>query len=144
LLEIKTKKLHLRNTWTIARNSSDYKENVFVKIERYGITGIGEAAPNVRYGENTELTIQKIRQAEKILENFDWFHFADIKKALDEEDKEKPHVEDTTDVLLNSVEGEEIYAILRPEKVKSAAVANMFNAFGKEGGFDKILQRMAD
>ncbi len=66
------------------------------------------------------------------------------KKALDEEDKEKPHVEDTTDVLLNSVEGEEIYAILRPEKVKSAAVANMFNAFGKEGGFDKILQRMAD
>lgn len=89
MLEIKTKKLHLRNTWTIARNSSDYKENVFVKIERYGITGIGEAAPNVRYGENTELTIQKIRQAEKILENFDWFHFADIKKALDEEIKDQ-------------------------------------------------------
>jgi L-alanine-DL-glutamate epimerase-like enolase superfamily enzyme len=85
LLEIKVKKLQLKNTWTIARNSSNVKENVFVKISRDGIEGIGEAAPNVRYGENAELTIQKIKQAEKILKNFDWFNFVDIKKALDEE-----------------------------------------------------------
>ncbi|OHB51879.1 MAG: dipeptide epimerase [Planctomycetes bacterium GWF2_42_9] len=85
MLEIKIKKLQLTNTWTIARNSSETKENVFVKISRDGIDGIGEAAPNVRYGENAELTIQKIRQAEKILNNFDWFNFVDIKKALDEE-----------------------------------------------------------
>ncbi|MCE5341960.1 MAG: dipeptide epimerase [Planctomycetaceae bacterium] len=89
MIEIKTKKLQLKNIWTIARNSSDYKENVFIKIERNGITGIGEAAPNVRYGESAELTTQKIRQAEKILGNFDWFHFADLKKALDEEIKDQ-------------------------------------------------------
>jgi L-alanine-DL-glutamate epimerase-like enolase superfamily enzyme len=89
LIEIKTKKLQLKNTWTIARNSSNYKENVFVKISRDGIAGFGEAAPNVRYGENAELTTQKIRQAEKILENFNWFHFADLKKTLDEEIKDQ-------------------------------------------------------
>ncbi len=87
MIEIKTKRLQLKNTWTIARNSSNYKENVFVKIERNGVAGFGEAAPNVRYGENAELTTEKIRQAEKVLESFDWFHFADIKKALDEEIK---------------------------------------------------------
>jgi L-alanine-DL-glutamate epimerase-like enolase superfamily enzyme len=85
LIEIKIKKLQLTNTWTIARNSSDFKENVFLKIERNGIEGFGEAAPNVRYGENAELTTQKIRQAEKVLEKFDWFNYADIKTAIDEE-----------------------------------------------------------
>ncbi len=85
MLKIKVKKLQLKNTWTIARNSSDYKENVFIKIERNGIFGIGEAAPNIRYGENTQLTIEKIRQAEKILANSDWLQFAEIKKTLDAE-----------------------------------------------------------
>jgi L-alanine-DL-glutamate epimerase-like enolase superfamily enzyme len=89
LIEIKIKKLQLTNTWTIARNSSDFKENVFVRIQRDGISGIGEAAPNVRYGENAELTKQKILKAEKILEKFDWFNYADIKPALDEEIKDQ-------------------------------------------------------
>ena len=33
MLEVKTKRLMLQHTWTISRNSSDYKDNVFVKIE---------------------------------------------------------------------------------------------------------------
>lgn len=100
MIEIKIKKLQLRNTWTIARNSSDYKENVFVKIEKDGVTGIGEAAPNVRYGENTQLTIQKIQQAEKILKNSDWFHFNEIKKALDDEIKDQSCAKAAIDMAL--------------------------------------------
>jgi hypothetical protein len=47
--EVKT--LNLKHTWTISRNSSDVKNNVFVYLEKDGVTGIGEAAPNVRYDE---------------------------------------------------------------------------------------------
>ncbi|OQA03494.1 MAG: L-Ala-D/L-Glu epimerase [Planctomycetes bacterium ADurb.Bin401] len=85
MIDVKIKKLHLKNTWTIARNSSDYKENIFIKIERNGITGFGEAAPNVRYGQTAELTIQKIKHAEKILDKHNWFQFAEIKESLDNE-----------------------------------------------------------
>ncbi|MFQ5584495.1 MAG: hypothetical protein ACE5GL_08695 [Calditrichia bacterium] len=66
MIQVKTKRLNLAHTWTISRNSSDYKDNVFVRIEKDGIVGIGEAAPNVRYGENAELTTQRIHEAEPI------------------------------------------------------------------------------
>ena len=48
---VSRKRLTLTHTWTISRNSSDFKDNVFVRIERDGVVGWGEAAPNVRYGE---------------------------------------------------------------------------------------------
>lgn len=44
--------LTLRETWTIARNSSTGKTNVLVRLEEGGIEGLGEAAPNPRYGED--------------------------------------------------------------------------------------------
>jgi L-alanine-DL-glutamate epimerase-like enolase superfamily enzyme len=83
MIEVKTKRLNLTHTWTIARNASDFKSNVFVKIERDGITGYGEAAPNMRYGENAELTTKKINQAKMIFEKNDLFHFTGIKEAMD-------------------------------------------------------------
>ena len=82
-IEIKTKKLELAHTWTISRNSSDFKNNVFIKIERDGITGYGEAAPNVRYGEDAELTTQKITDAKSIFIENELFHYTNIKDALD-------------------------------------------------------------
>jgi L-alanine-DL-glutamate epimerase-like enolase superfamily enzyme len=82
-LEVKTKRLNLTHTWTISRNSSDFKDNVFVRITCDGITGYGEAAPNVRYGENAELTTQRINEARPVFEKNSLFHFASIKDALD-------------------------------------------------------------
>jgi len=84
MIEVKTKRLYLAHTWTISRNSSDYKDNVFVKLEHGGIVGYGEAAPNVRYGENAELTTERIHQVESIFKKADLFHYMDIKKKLDE------------------------------------------------------------
>ncbi len=83
MMEVKTKRLFLKHTWTIARGSSDYKDNVFVRIEKDGIVGIGEAAPNVRYGENATLTTQRIKEAEHIFQQNDFFHYWDIKTELD-------------------------------------------------------------
>ncbi len=83
MIDVKTKRLFLKHTWTIARGSSDYKDNVFVRIEKDGIVGIGEAAPNVRYGENAQLTTQRIREAAPIFQKNDFFHYWDIKEELD-------------------------------------------------------------
>jgi L-alanine-DL-glutamate epimerase-like enolase superfamily enzyme len=47
--------LELKYTWKIARNSSDTKINFFIHISDNQHQGIGEVAPNVRYGETSEL-----------------------------------------------------------------------------------------
>ena len=82
MIEIKTKRLILAHTWTISRNSSDYKDNVFVKIEKDGITGYGEAAPNVRYGEDAEKTTTRIKGIQGIFENADLWHYVDLKDEI--------------------------------------------------------------
>ncbi len=82
-VEIKVQRLNLRHTWTISRNSSDFKDNVFVRITRDGVTGWGEAAPNVRYGEDAQKTVSRLETARASLQSADWFHYADIKAQLD-------------------------------------------------------------
>jgi len=84
LISTKIRKLKLRNTWTISRNSSSYKQNVFVKIEKDGITGYGEAAPNVRYGETPEMTEKIINQVSKTLLKQDLANHSQVKELLDE------------------------------------------------------------
>jgi L-Ala-D/L-Glu epimerase len=83
MIEVKKRRLKLAHTWTISRNSSDYKDNVFVRIEKDGISGFGEAGPNVRYGEDWEKTTDRINKAKPIFENNDLWHFVDIKNELD-------------------------------------------------------------
>ena len=77
---LSTKRLLLRHTWTISRNSSDFKDNVFVRIEREGVVGWGEAAPNVRYGESAEKTLAVLRNARGLFESSDWFRYVDMRK----------------------------------------------------------------
>ena len=84
MIEVKTKQLNLTHTWTISRNSSDFKQNVFVKLEKDGVVGYGEAAPNVRYGENAELTTKRINEAKNIFKKTELFHYIAIKNELDD------------------------------------------------------------
>lgn len=64
--------LKLRHTFTIARGSRDADQIVFVELEHDGITGYGEAAPAMRYGETTESVIDFIKKVnvEKIADPF--------------------------------------------------------------------------
>lgn len=55
--------LALRETWTIARNSSSHKTNVLVTLSHEGLEGLGEAAPNVRYGEDWRSVVAAIDAA---------------------------------------------------------------------------------
>ena len=85
MIETKIKRLHLTHAWTISRNSSQFKDNVFVKLEKEGVIGLGEAAPNIRYGESDEMTIKRIDEAKYIFETYDLFDYPRIKVALDKQ-----------------------------------------------------------
>ncbi|MBM4024507.1 MAG: dipeptide epimerase [Planctomycetes bacterium] len=78
-LSVSRRRLLLRHTWTIARNSSDFKDNVFVRVERDGVVGWGEAAPNVRYGQSAEQTMTAIEKARPVIEAGDWRHYVDLR-----------------------------------------------------------------
>ncbi|MBD2768567.1 dipeptide epimerase [Hymenobacter sp. BT664] len=51
--------LPLRFVWKISRNASATKTNLLVLVAGHGHRGLGEAAPNVRYGESPELLQQQ-------------------------------------------------------------------------------------
>jgi len=72
------RQLNLKHTWTTIRDSSDIKQNVFVKLEKDGIIGVGEAAPNIRYQETPETTIAVIEKAIPLFENADPFEFVQL------------------------------------------------------------------
>ncbi len=83
-LSYKVQKLLLKHTWTISRNSTDFKNNVFVKIKKDGIEGLGEAAPNVRYDETPESTVAIIEKVRPLFDKFDLWHFVDLGYAIKE------------------------------------------------------------
>lgn len=57
---------------------------------------------------------------------------------------EKPVLDDTEDILLNSAQNDYSYVLYRPDKVKSRPMVVILNAFGKQGGFQKILKRISN
>src|SRR5512135_2171139 len=67
-MEVKVHRLSLKHTWTISRNSSDFKDNVFVSLMKDGLTGWGEAAPNVRYQESADMTVERLNRVRPTVE----------------------------------------------------------------------------
>lgn len=53
-LETEIVRLKLRHTWTTVMSSSDYRDVLYVRYTRDGVTGHGEGAPIVRYKENAK------------------------------------------------------------------------------------------
>ena len=59
-LDRKEIELRLRHPWTIARASSAVKHNILTRIAHGGIEGLGEAAPNARYGEDAGTVLKAL------------------------------------------------------------------------------------
>lgn len=59
--KIEEKILPLKFTWKISRNSSDEKTNFFVTVSDSNFFGIGEIAPNIRYGETPEIIREEFK-----------------------------------------------------------------------------------
>lgn len=51
-IETEIVRLRLRQTWTTTMSSSDYRDVLYARYTRDGITGIGEGAPIIRYHED--------------------------------------------------------------------------------------------
>ena len=76
------KQLDLKHTWTIARGSSTHKQNIFLTLESEGVTGYGEAAPNVRYEETPESTLSFMKAIKPIVETSDLSGFHDLENRV--------------------------------------------------------------
>ncbi len=100
MLQYKIKDLKLTYTWTIARESSNVKHNVFVQVTQDGVTGIGEAAPNIRYNETAESTIEVIEKAKPLIEKSDLWNFVDLGYAIREIGEEQTAAKCALDIAI--------------------------------------------
>ncbi len=80
---IKEIELPLKFTWNISRNSSDIKRNFIVEVKNGNITGVGEIAFNVRYGESREQIIQKFEEFKREAANAEFNGIESIVYFLD-------------------------------------------------------------
>ncbi len=77
-LETEIVRLRLRHTWTTVMSSSEYRDNLHLRFIRDGTTGLGEAAPIVRYQENAESARKAIESLRPFLTSADPWHFAKV------------------------------------------------------------------
>lgn len=54
--------LDLKYTWKISRNATDFKKNIIVTVSDGKISGKGEGAPNVRYGESADQCVEEFNR----------------------------------------------------------------------------------
>ena len=61
--------LDLKYTWKISRNATDFKKNIIVTVTDGNISGKGEGAPNVRYGESAEACVEEFNRFVSVLKS---------------------------------------------------------------------------
>ena len=66
-----SRELHPRHAFRISRGRRTEVRNVFVRLERDGICGYGEASPNAFYNETWESVTEKIEAARGFIEALD-------------------------------------------------------------------------
>ncbi|MFB0516341.1 MAG: dipeptide epimerase [Candidatus Neomarinimicrobiota bacterium] len=99
-LSYEIKRLELKHTFTIARGSSDFKQNVIVTTEREGVIGYGEAAPSERYNETTESAIAVIEKAIPLFEKWNPWNYVDLGFAIQELDPAQTAAKAALDIAL--------------------------------------------
>lgn len=79
-----TRELHPRRVFRISRARRREVRNVFVRLERDGIAGYGEASPNAFYDETAEGVAEKIEAALGWLERLEIRDPEDVERAWEE------------------------------------------------------------
>ncbi len=80
-LSVKLMDLQLRHAWGLSRGTWTTRRNAFVKLERDGTSGLGEAAPIARYEESAESAAAFIQKARPVLERDLWEYAGRWKEA---------------------------------------------------------------
>ena len=68
-------RLKLRHTWTTVMSSSEYRDVLYVRYTRDGVTGHGEGAPIVRYKENAQAAQAALESVRPLIERSDPWEF---------------------------------------------------------------------
>ena len=71
-------RLNLKHTWTTTMSSSTYRDVLFVRYTRDGITGVGEGAPIIRYHEDAVGAKKAVDGLSDFLAAANPLHFAKI------------------------------------------------------------------
>jgi L-Ala-D/L-Glu epimerase len=71
-VSVKLLDLQLRHSWGLSRGTWTTRRNAFVRLERDGTVGLGEAAPIARYQETAEGAAAFIERARSVLERDLW------------------------------------------------------------------------
>lgn len=71
-------RLQLKHTWTTAMSSSTFRDVLYVNLTADGITGRGEGAGIVRYGETAEAGVKFVQQLAPELARMDLRHYGKI------------------------------------------------------------------
>jgi len=74
-LQTQIVRLRLRHTWMTTMSSSEYRDTLHLRFTRDGITGLGEGAPIVRYGETAESALQAVESVRGLLTSADPWQF---------------------------------------------------------------------
>lgn len=75
------RELHPRRAFRISRARRTEVRNVFIRLEKEGIAGYGEASPNAFYDETWEKVIAKLEGARQWIETLEVRSVADIETA---------------------------------------------------------------
>ncbi len=81
-VETEIVRLNLRHTWTTVMSSSDFRDNLYVRFLRDGVTGLGEAAPIPRYKENAESARRAVESVRDLLASSDPWHFSKLTREV--------------------------------------------------------------
>lgn len=79
---IEKKHLPLKFTWKISRNTSDFKDNFIIGFKSDGISGLGEVAPNIRYGETHDLIEEHFLKFKSVISNNEIKNIIELQNVL--------------------------------------------------------------
>ncbi|HSW50074.1 MAG TPA: dipeptide epimerase [Bryobacteraceae bacterium] len=75
-------RLRLRHTWTTVMSSSEYRDNLHLSYTREGVTGLGEAAPIVRYQEDAASARRTVELLGPLLRSADPWQFSKLMREV--------------------------------------------------------------
>jgi L-Ala-D/L-Glu epimerase len=71
-------RLKLKHTWTTVMSSSDFRDNLYVRYTRDGITGHGEGAPIPRYKETAISAQEAVNSVQRLFTSTDPWVFSKL------------------------------------------------------------------
>jgi L-alanine-DL-glutamate epimerase-like enolase superfamily enzyme len=107
-LEPSIKRIKLRHTWTTVMSSSEYRDVLYLKYTRDGITAHGEGAPIVRYHESAETGRKAVESVRGLLSSADPGEYRKLLKQVSERVQGEYAAKSAIDIALMDWTGQKL------------------------------------